>query len=64
MWVTKEKQPFFGKKHNEKSMVIMSLNSPTAQLVTIINTRTSERFSLNSNFKASEFLGVSEWTIP
>ena len=60
---TKEKHPFFGKKHNEKSIGLMSINSPTAQSVTIIDTKTNERFSFNSNVKASKFLGVSEWTI-
>ena len=36
----------------------MSLNSPTAQSVTILDTKTNERFSFNSNVKPSEFFGV------
>ena len=57
---TKEKHPFFGKKHNKESIELMSLSSPTAESVTIIDTKTNERFSFNSNVKASKFLGVSE----
>ena len=57
---TKEKHPFFGKKHNEQSIRLMSLNSPTAQSVTVIDTKTNERFSFNSNVNAPKFLGVSE----
>lgn len=60
---TKQEHPFFGKKHNEESIELISLNSPTTQSVTIIDTKTNEKFNFNSNVKASKFLGVSEWTI-
>lgn len=57
---TKEKHPFFGKNHNEESIRLMSLNSPRAQLVTIINTKPNEKSIFNSNVSAYKFLGVSE----
>jgi excinuclease UvrABC nuclease subunit len=60
---TREKHPFFGKKHSKESTLLMSLNSPKAQEVTIIDTQTNEETKFNSNVNASKFLGVSEWTI-
>jgi len=60
---TREKHPFFGKKHSKESTLLMSFNSPKAQGVTIIDTQTNEETNFNSNVNASKFLGVSEWTI-
>ena len=60
---TKEKHPFFGKNHNEKSIRLMLLNSSKAQQVTMINTKTNEKSMYNSNVSASKFLGVSEWRV-
>ena len=57
---TREKHPFFGQKHSKESTMLMSLNSPKAQGVTIIDTQTNEETSFNSNVNASKFLPVSE----
>jgi hypothetical protein len=60
---TKEKHPFFGKKHSEISRASMILNSKTALAVDIIDTINGEVKSFRSNSEAARFFKVSEWSI-
>ena len=60
---TKEKHPFFGKKHSETSRAIMILNSKTALAVDVIDTLTGQVKSFRSNSEAARFFNISEWSI-
>jgi group I intron endonuclease len=57
---TKEKHPFFGKKHSEASKIIMSLSSINALSVKVIDVETGIEKTFNSNVKAADYLKVSE----
>lgn len=60
---TKEKHPFYGRKHTEESKVKMALSSPLAKSVEVIDVETGEKKFFNSNVQAAKYLNVSEWTI-
>ena len=60
---TKEKHPFYGRKHTEESKVKMTLSSPLAKSVEVIDVETGEKKFFNSNVQAAKYLNVSEWTI-
>ena len=60
---TKEKHPFYGRKHTEESKVKMALSSPLAKAVEVIDVETGEKKFFNSNVQAAKYLNVSEWTI-
>jgi len=56
---TKEKHPFFGKKHTEVYKAKILLNSKTAFPVEIINIKTGKVKSFRSYVDAASFLNVS-----
>lgn len=60
---TKEKHPFYGKKHNESSKIKMFLSSKSALGVKIICIETGAVNYFNSNVKAANYLKTSEWNI-
>lgn len=60
---TKEKHPFFGKKHSEISRANRILNSKTALAVDSIDTINGEVKSFRSNSEAARFFNISEWSI-
>ena len=57
---TKEKHPFFGKKHSEISRANRILNSKTALAVDSIDTIDGEVKSFRSNSEAARFFNISE----
>src|SRR5205807_7401976 len=57
---TKEKHPFFGKKHTEESKLKMLLSSKIAKPVQIKDVKTGVIKTFRSNVQAANYLKVSE----
>lgn len=60
---TKEKHPFFGKKHSEISRASMILNRKAVLAVDVIDTTNGEIKRFRSNSEAARFFNISEWSI-
>ncbi|RHZ43585.1 hypothetical protein Glove_991g3 [Diversispora epigaea] len=57
---TKEKHPFFGKKHSEISRASMILNRKAVLAVDVIDTTNGEIKRFRSNSEAARFFNISE----